>query len=105
MEKYIEYFNGYRNAYGIADFDHKESKVDSETGKKKPVYRWNFEELTPEIYQQHLDGKLSIGIQPCTEDSEVKFAVIDIDPKDYVNFNKKNYLDIIQAYDLPLLPA
>ena len=105
MEKYIEYFNGYRNAYGIADFDHKESKVDSETGKKKPVYRWNFEELTPEIYQQHLDGKLSIGIQPCTEDSEVKFAVIDIDPKDYVNFNKKDYLDIIQAYDLPLLPA
>src|SRR6056300_1696452 len=97
MEKYIEYFNGYRNAYGIADFDHKESKIDSETGKKKPVYRWNFEELTKDIYQQHLDGKLSIGIQPCTEDSEVKFAVIDIDPKDY--------LDIIQAYDLPLLPA
>ena len=54
MERYIEYFNGYRNAYGVADFNHQDSKIDSETGKKKPVYRWNFEELTDEIYQQHL---------------------------------------------------
>ena len=70
MERYIEYFNGYRNAYGVADFNHQDSKVDSETGKKKPVYRWNFEELTNDIYQQHIKGELSIGIQPCTEDSE-----------------------------------
>jgi len=105
MERYIEYFNGYRNAYGVADFNHQDSKVDSETGKKKPVYRWNFEELTKDIYQQHIKGELSIGIQPCTEDSEVKFGVIDIDPKDYSSFNKKDYIDIIQQYDLPLLPV
>ena len=105
MERYIEYFNGYRNAYGVADFNHQDSKVDSETGKKKPVYRWNFEELTNDIYQQHIKGELSIGIQPCTEDSEVKFGVIDIDPKDYSSFNKKDYIDIIQQYDLPLLPV
>ena len=37
MERYIEYFNGYRNAYGVADFNHQDSKIDSETGKKKPV--------------------------------------------------------------------
>jgi len=105
MERYIEYFNGYRNAYGVADFNHQDSKVDSETGKKKPVYRWNFEELTNDIYQQHIKGELSIGIQPCTEDSEVKFGVIDIDPKDYSSFNKKDYIDIIQQYNLPLLPV
>ena len=52
MERYIEFFNGYRNAYGVADFNHQDSKVDPETGKKKPVYRWNFEELTKDIYQQ-----------------------------------------------------
>ena len=46
MEQYIEFFNGYRNAYGVADFNHQDSKVDPDTGKKKPVYRWNFEELT-----------------------------------------------------------
>ena len=105
MERYIEFFNGYRNAYGVADFNHQDSKIDSETGKKKPVYRWNFEELTNDIYQQHIDGKLSIGIQPCTEDSEVKFGVIDVDPKDYADFNKKDYIDIIQQYELPLLPV
>ena len=105
MERYIEFFNGYRNAYGVADFNHQDSKTDSETGKKKPVYRWNFEELTKDIYQQHLNGELSIGIQPCTEESEVKFGVIDIDPKDYADFNKKNYIDIIQQYELPLLPV
>ena len=43
MERYIEFFNGYRNAYGVADFNHQDSKIDPETGKKKPVYRWNFE--------------------------------------------------------------
>ena len=69
MERYIEFFSGYKNAYGVADFNHQDSKIDPETGKKKPVYRWNFEELTDEIYKQHLNGKLSIGIQPCTEDS------------------------------------
>mgnify|MGYP003312523472 CR=1 FL=1 len=52
-----------------------------------------------------LEGKLSIGIQPCTEDSEVKFGVIDVDPKDYADFNKKDYIDIIQQYELPILPV
>ena len=105
MDRYIEFFNGYRHAYGIADFEHPDAYIDSETGKKKPVYRWNFEELTDEVYESHIAGKLSIGIQPCTENSEVKFGVIDIDPKDYDNFNKKDYIDIIQQYELPLLPV
>ena len=105
MERYIEFFNGYRNAYGVADFNHPDSYIDSETGKKKPVYRWNFEELTDEIYKQHIEGKLSIGIQPCTETALVKFGVIDIDPKDYADFNKKDYIEIIQQYELPLLPV
>ena len=75
MERYIEFFNGYRHAYGVADFNHQDSYIDSATGKKKPVYRWNFEELTDEIYKQHIEGKLSIGIQPCTENALVKFGV------------------------------
>ena len=99
-----KFFNGYRNAYGVADFNHQDSKIDPETGKKKPVYRWNFEELTKDIYQQHLEGKLSIGIQPCTEDSEVKFGVIDIDPKDYADFKKRLHR-YYTTYELPLLPV
>ena len=106
MEKrYIEYFNGYRLAYGVADFEHPDAYIDQESGKKKPVYRWNYEELTDDIYQAHLEGKLSIGIQPCNENSEVKFGVIDIDPKDYDSFDKKFFLEKIQEYNLPLIPV
>ena len=103
-KRYIKFFDGYRDAYGLADFEHQEAKVDPESGKKKPVYRWNYEPLTEEIYEAHLNGKLSIGIQPCNEDSEARLGVIDIDPKDYDDFNKKFFIDIIQNYDLPLIP-
>ena len=104
MNRYIEFFNGYRHAYGVADFEHPDAYIDSETGKKKPVYRWNFEELTNEIYQQHLEGKLSIGIQPCNEKNHARFGAIDIDPQEYVDFDRKFYLDKIKEYELPIIP-
>ena len=103
-KRYIKFFDGYRNAYGLADFEHQEAKVDPESGKKKPVYRWNYEPLTEAIYEAHLNGKLSIGIQPCNENSEARLGVIDFDPKDYDDFNKKFFIDIIQDFDLPLIP-
>ena len=103
-KRYIKFFDGYHSAYGLADFEHQEAKVDPESGKKKPVYRWNYEPLTEEVYQAHLNGKLSIGIQPCNEDAEARLGVIDVDPKDYDDFNKKFFIDVIQDYDLPLIP-
>ena len=103
-KRYIKFFDGYDSAYGLADFEHQEAKVDPESGKKKPVYRWNYEPLTEEVYQAHLNGKLSIGIQPCNEDAEARLGVIDVDPKDYDDFNKKFFIDVIQDYDLPLIP-
>jgi len=103
-KRYIKFFDGYRAAYGLADFEHQEAKVDPESGKKKPVYRWNYEPLTEEVYQAHLEGKISIGIQPCNENSEARLGVIDIDPNDYDDFNKKFFIDVIQDYNLPLIP-
>jgi len=103
-KRYIKFFDGYRAAYGLADFEHEEAVVDPESGKKKPVYRWNYEPLTEKVYQAHLNGKLSIGVQPCNENKEAKLGVIDVDPKDYDDFNKKFFIDIIQDYDLPLIP-
>ena len=106
MEKrYIKIFDGYRAAYGLADFKHEEATVDPETGKIKPVYRWNYEPLTDKIYERHLEGALSIGVQPCNQNSEAKFGVIDIDPKDYADFDKKFIIDKIQEYKLPLIPV
>ena len=102
-KKYINIFNGYRDAYGVADMTHPEAKVLA-NGKKKPVYRWAYEKFTDQVYIDHLNGKESVGIQPTNENSKAMFAVIDIDPNDYINFNKKFYLDKLQEYDLPLIP-
>ena len=103
-KRYIKYFDGYRAAYGLADFDDPKAFVDPESGKKKPVYRWNYEPLTEKIYEAHIKGNLSIGIQPCNENKEVRFGVVDVDPKDYDDFNKKFFIDVIQNYQLPLIP-
>ena len=76
-EKYIKYFEGYRMAYGVADMS--TLKVDPESGKQKPDYRWNDEELTEQVYLNHLAGTQSIGVQPCNENSDARFGVVDVD--------------------------
>ena len=105
-QKFIKLFNGYKAAYGVADMTHPAAYTEP-SGKKKPVYRWNYEPFTDHIYADHLKGDKSVGIQPCNENSEVVFGVIDVDPKNYIDFNNKNkkfYIDIIQEYKLPLIP-
>ena len=104
-KKYINLFNGYRGAYGVANI--KNAYVDPDSGKlrlKPGDYRWNYQELTDDIYIEHLNGTKSIGIQPCNEEGETKFGLIDIDPANYENFDKKFIIDKIQEYKLPLIP-
>ena len=101
-EKYIQIFNGYRGAYGVADWTNV--KIDPVSGKKKPDYRWNFEPFTDQIFIDHLNGVKSVGIQPTNENSEVKFGLIDIDPDNYINFDRKFIIDKIQEFKLPLIP-
>jgi hypothetical protein len=50
-KKYIQIFNGYRGAYGVANI--KNAYVDPDSGKlrlKPGDYRWNYQELTDDIY-------------------------------------------------------
>ena len=104
-EKYIQIFNGYRGAYGVANIKNAYRDPDSGKLRLKPGdYRWNYEELTNQIYNDHLNGIKSIGIQPCNEEGETKFGLIDIDPKNYINFDRKFIIDKIQEYKLPLIP-
>ena len=102
-EKYIKFFEGYRQAYGVADMS--TLKIDPESRKQKPIYRWNDQELTDKIYRNHLEGTQSIGVQPCNEDAEARFGVIDVDPNNYEDFDKKFFIDLIQTYKLPLIPV
>ena len=94
-------------AYGTAEL--KNAKVDPEKGGKlvipKGDYGWTYQELTDDVYKRHLEGTLSIGVQPCNENSEAKFGVIDIDPKDYVGFDRQYIIEKIQEYKLPLVPV
>ena len=101
-KKYIQIFDGYKGAYGVADWTNV--KIDPVSGKKKPDYRWNFELFTDQIYIDHLNGAKSVGIQPTNENSEVKFGLIDIDPNNYVDYDKKFFIDKIQEFKLPLIP-
>tara|TARA_R100001129_G_scaffold108969_1_gene74801 strand:+ start:82 stop:1713 length:1632 start_codon:yes stop_codon:yes gene_type:complete len=102
-EKYIKFFEGYRQAYGVADMS--TLKIDPESRKQKPIYRWNDEDLTDQVYKNHLEGTQSIGVQPCTEDGTARFGVIDVDPHNYDEFDKKFFIDVIQQYKLPLIPV
>ena len=104
-KKYIQIFDGYKGAYGVADI--KKAYRHPETGKlklKPGDYRWNYEELTDQVYIDHLNGVKSIGMQPCNEEGETKYGIIDIDPDNYNNFDRKFIIDKIQEYNLPLIP-
>jgi hypothetical protein len=102
--KFIEYFSGLQRNYGFADLS--EMMIDPQTGKNQPKkYGWTHRQITDQDYIDHLNGKKSIGIQPCNDEGLARFGAIDIDSKDYKDFSVKKYLDIIKSYDLPLIPV
>ena len=104
-KKYIQIFDGYKGAYGVADIKNAYRDPDSGKLRLKPGdYRWNYEKLTDQVYNDHLNGIKSIGMQPCNEEGETKFGLIDIDPKNYINFDRKVVIDKIQEFNLPLIP-
>jgi len=102
LDEYIKLFSGYDGDFGIADMS--KAKLDSERNKLKPDYEWAGRPITLVDYKNHIDGKISIGIQPCRLDKTAQFACIDIDPKNYSEFNVKNYLTKFEQYKLPLVP-
>lgn len=104
-KKYIQIFDGYKGAYGFADIKKAYRHPDTGKLKLKPGdYLWIYEELTDQVYIDHLNGVKSIGMQPCNEEGETKYGIIDIDPDNYNNFDRKFIIDKIQEYNLPLIP-
>ena len=102
LEEYVKLFSGYDGDFGIADMS--KAKLDSERNKLKPDYEWSGRPITTVDYKNHLEGKISIGIQPCRLDKMAQFACIDIDPKNYSEFKVDDYLTKFQQYKLPLVP-
>jgi hypothetical protein len=102
VDEFIKLFSGYDGDFGIADMS--SAKLDVERNKLKPDYEWAGRPIASSDYQDHINGKISIGIQPCKLNKTAQFGCIDIDPKNYSNFKVENYLALFQQYNLPLVP-
>ncbi len=79
VNEFIKLFSGYDGDFGIADMS--KATLDSEKNKLKPDYEWSGRPVTAKDYENHINGKISIGIQPCRLDGTAQFGCIDIDPK------------------------
>ena len=72
VEKFIELFKGYEGDFGIALLSR--SEFDAERNKLKPDYTWAGRPITISDYKSHIEGKISIGIQPCRPDKTAQFG-------------------------------
>jgi len=105
MKDFIKYFRGLERNYGFCNIE--KGYTDQESGKLKfnpGDYGWSAEPILDKDYIEHLNGKKSIGIQPCNDEGMASFGAIDIDPKNYTNFKIENYLKIIAENNLPVIP-
>jgi hypothetical protein len=103
IDEFIKLFSGLQENFGKADMS--KAEFDKERNKIKPPYVWAQETVTPSHYKQHLAGTISIGIQPCTKDGKASFGCIDVDAKNYKDFNIPLLLSYIEKYKLPLIPC
>ena len=101
VEEFVKLFTGLTDNFGKADM----SKVvfDTKRNKIKPPYVWTGYAITSTHYQEHLDGKISIGIQPCTREGKVSFGCIDVDPANYKGFKISALLFLIEKHKLPVV--
>ena len=103
VNEFIKLFSGYDGDFGIADMS--KAKLDKERNKIKPDYIWSGKAVTATEYKKHIEGEISIGIQPCGLDGKAQFGCIDIDPDNYENFKAEHYLALFEQYKLPLVPC
>ena len=77
---------------------------DDERGKKSADYLTVHESVTTDLWRQHLNGKLRLGLRP-EIDGQCKWGCIDVDPNNYKDYSEKKYVEIIKKYKLPFVPV
>ena len=77
---------------------------DDERGKKQAHYSTIHESVTAEVWGQHLDGKIRLGLKPEIS-GQCKWGCIDVDPNNYKDYSEKKYVQIIKKYKLPFVPV
>jgi len=105
MKEFAQYFNGLERDFGFCNVEN--GYIEAESGKLKfepGDYGWAKRPITLKDYEDHLGGRKAIGIQACDDNSQASFGAIDIDPKDYKNFDLRKYLKVIEEKNLPVIP-
>ncbi len=92
-EQFQKLFTGLQRGYGILRAD--------------GIYQYVKGPLTSALYQQHVDGQISLGVVPITENSTCRWGTIDLDdhhnkPEGY-KFDYKRLIEKINFLNLPLV--
>jgi len=97
IDKFINIFKGLERAHGctnIAPVTENGVKVKGQSFvRRQPV--------TPQLWQDHLEGKQSLGIIPIRDDNKCIWGCVDIDS--YAGFDHKKLIDKIKEAKLPLV--
>ncbi len=97
--KLMERFRGLERAYGTYDLKRMKREGDKIVGRAITVQ----DKVTWELWRNHLNGVMGVGIIPICDDSTCKFGVIDIDI--YKGPYIKKLIKDIKNLDLPLIPC
>jgi hypothetical protein len=90
-------FNGLTRAYGTYRI------TGSNNGKQVGEAVTVSEEVTIDLWENHLAGGVGIGIVPIKDDSTCFFGAIDIDK--YIDFNPLKLIKTIRKRKFPLVPC
>ncbi len=97
LNDFASIFVGNANVRGV----NETSEEKEENGKRKSTNYTKTEKVTEAHYQDHLEGKIGLGIVPIRADNTCSFSVIDIDVyyKEHLHV-----LSFIKKTNLPLIP-
>ena len=97
IDKFITIFKGLERAHGCTNI----APVTENGGKVKGQSFVRRQPVTPQLWQDHLEGKQSLGIIPIRDDNKCIWGCVDIDS--YAGFDHKKLIDKIKEAKLPLV--
>jgi len=99
-QKFMQVFSGLERAHGIYEITGQ--KTTAKGIKKEGHGRTLQEPLTVDVWQQHLEGEISIGVVPLKDDETCQWGCIDVDE---YPIDIKQLLKTLKDMSLPLIPC
>ena len=97
IERFKNIFQGLERAHGV-------TRIGQSNGDGTKVKGQSFvkrEPVTDELWQNHLNGKDSLGVIPINDNNQCRWGCIDIDS--YAGFDHKKLIQKIKFLKLPLV--